>query len=228
MAIIMAPSNPDLLPIIFSVALISLIPFAVITMTSFLKIAVVLFLLRSALGTQQTPPSLVLYAITLVLSLYVSAPVVMAGFKAASLAAGPASLDHLPTLIRVGTAALGPERHFLVRFAKPHEVAFMQHAAVRLWPPGEAPKLGASNMLVLVPAFVISQLTSAFEIGFLIYLPFIAIDMIISTVLMAMGMVMVSPQVISTPFKLFVFVLVSGWSTLLHGLILGYATHGGF
>jgi type III secretion protein R len=214
---------PNLLPIIFSVAAIGLIPFAMITMTAFLKIAVVLFLLRNALGTQQTPPNLVLYAITLVLALYVSAPVLTASYHAALQAGGTGTLSSFPTLVRMGTAAIEPERVFMLRFAKPHEIAFMMDAAQRLWPPGQAPVMSSHNILVLIPAFVISQLTSAFETGFLIYLPFIAIDLIISNILMAMGMVMVSPLVISIPFKLFVFVLVSGWSTLLHGLVLSYA-----
>lgn len=222
----MTPATPDLLPIIFTVALIGLIPFAVITMTSFLKISVVMFLLRNALGTQQTPPNLVLYAITLVLALYVATPVLLASYHAVGgLNAG--SLNSMPTLLRIGAAALGPERAFLLRFAQPHEIEFMRAAAIRLWPAGTAPALSDHNMLVLIPAFVISQLTSAFETGFLIYLPFIAIDLIISNVLMAMGMVMVSPLVISIPFKLFVFVLVNGWSTLLHGLVLGYAPRAG-
>lgn len=220
----MTSQASDLLPIIFGVAAIGLIPFAVITMTSFLKIAVVIFILRNALGLQQTPPNLVLYAITLVLTLYVSAPVITAAYRAATVAGASGDLNSFPTLLHIGSAALAPERDFMIRFVSPKEIAFMQDAAQRLWPPGQAPALAPHNMLVLVPAFMISQLTAAFKTGFLLYLPFITIDLIVSNVLMAMGMIMVSPLVISVPFKLFVFVLVDGWSLLLHGLLLSYGT----
>ena len=220
----MTPATPDLLPIIFGVAAIGLIPFAVITMTAFLKIAVVLFLLRNALGTQQTPPSLVLYAIALVLTVYVSAPVLTSTYARIGTIG---NLNSFGTLSATLQRAAVPERAFLTRFANPSEVVFMLSAAKRLWPPGQVAPLSPQSFLVLIPAFVISELTRAFETGFLIYLPFIAIDLIVSNVLMAMGMVMVSPLVISIPFKLFVFVLVNGWTRLLHGLVLSYVPGGG-
>lgn len=213
--------RPDLFAIIAGVAAVGLVPFAVVTLTAFLKISVVLFLLRNALGTQQTPPNLVLYAIAIILTLYVSAPLTAAVYAAAAGQQG--NLASAEGILAIAGAAAEPLRAFLERFADPREREFLVQAAQRLWPPDSAAQLASNDLIVLVPAFAISELTRAFEIGFLLYLPFIAIDLIVSNVLMAMGMVMVSPLVISVPFKLFVFVLVDGWSRLTHGLLLSYA-----
>jgi type III secretion protein R len=213
--------RPDLFAIIAGVAAVGLVPFAVVTLTAFLKISVVLFLLRNALGTQQTPPNLVLYAIAIILTLYVSAPLMAAIYAAVAGQSG--NLASTEGILGIAQAASEPLRAFLERFADPREREFLVQAAQRLWPPETSATLSSDNLIVLVPAFAISELTRAFEIGFLIYLPFIAIDLIVSNVLMAMGMVMVSPLVISVPFKLFVFVLVDGWSRLTHGLLMSYA-----
>lgn len=212
--------RPDLFAIIAGVAAVGLVPFAVVTVTAFLKISIVLFLLRNALGTQQTPPNLVLYGIAIVLTAYVSIPLLGAIYARASTAA--TDLASGEALLAAARAGAEPLRDFLGRFADPREREFLMAAAQRLWPPEQAAALTADSLVVLIPAFVISELTRAFEIGFLIYLPFIAIDLIVSNVLMAMGMVMVSPLVISVPFKLFVFVMVDGWSRLAHGLLLSY------
>jgi type III secretion protein R len=126
-------------------------------------------------------------------------------------------------MMRAAGAAAEPLRGFLSRFADERERDFLLSAAQRIWPPEAARAVTRDDLIILIPAFAISELTRAFEIGFLIYLPFIAIDLIVSNVLMAMGMVMVSPLVISVPFKLFAFVLVDGWSRLTHGLLLSYA-----
>jgi type III secretion protein R len=103
------------------------------------------------------------------------------------------------------------------------ERVFFVQAAQKLWTPEHAADLKEDNLLVLVPAFTVGELTSAFQIGFLLYLPFVAIDLIISNILLAMGMMMVSPTTISLPFKLLLFVLVDGWGRLVHGLVLTYA-----
>ncbi|WP_338664485.1 type III secretion system export apparatus subunit SctR [Pararoseomonas sp. SCSIO 73927] len=215
--------RPDLLAIIAGVAAVGLIPFFVVSATAFLKIAVVLFLLRNALGTQQTPPNLVLYAIAVALAAYVSVPLILA-VQAGLQGADMSSPDGMLAALR---AASEPVRDFLMRFADQREREFLLSAAARVWPEGTAAGAGPNDFVVLLPAFVVSELTRAFEIGFLLYLPFIVIDLLVSNVLMAMGMVMVSPLVISVPFKLFVFVLADGWSRLTHGLVLSYALPGG-
>lgn len=216
----MTAAQPDILALIAITASLALIPFAVVTLTSFLKISVILFLVRNALGTQQTPPNLVLYAVAIVLTAYVSAP--LFGEIYARLSGLPEGLSNADGLRAAGAAAAEPVRAFLKRFASDGERDFLLQSVQRLWPPEQAQAATRDDLVILVPAFVASELTRAFETGFLLYLPFLAIDLIVSNVLMAMGMAMVSPLVISVPFKLFLFVAVSGWTRLLHGLVLGY------
>jgi len=201
---------------------VALIPFVIITTTAFLKLSIVLFLLRNALGTQQTPPTLVLYAIAIILTAYVSAPLVSEIY--ARVAQPGADFATGEGLRMASTAVVEPIRAHLERFAMPEERDFLVSAARQIWPPDFAQGVGTDNLLILVPAYVSSELTRAFQAGFLLYLPFIAVDLIVANILMAMGMAMVSPTVISTPLKVFLFVTVSGWTRLLHGLILSYSS----
>ncbi len=211
-----------LLPLIVATAAVALIPFVIITTTAFLKLSIVLFLLRNALGTQQTPPTLVLYAIAIILTAYVSAPLVSEIY--ARVAQPGADFATGEELRMASTAVVEPIRAHLERFAMPEERDFLVSAARQIWPPDFAQGVGTDNLLILVPAYVSSELTRAFQAGFLLYLPFIAVDLIVANILMAMGMAMVSPTVISTPLKVFLFVTVSGWTRLLHGLILSYSS----
>jgi type III secretion protein R len=132
----------------------------------------------------------------------------------------PPSFVHALGLIK---QAAEPFRGFLMKHSGKKERVFFVQAAQKLWPPERAADLQEDDLLVLVPAFTVGELTSAFQIGFLLYLPFVAIDLIISNILLAMGMMMVSPTTISLPFKLLLFVLVDGWGRLIHGLVLTYA-----
>ena len=116
-----------------------------------------------------------------------------------------------------------PIREHLSRFTSPEQRQFFLEATQRVWPEGSRASAGPDDLQILVPAFLISELKRAFEIGFLLYLPFIVIDLVVTTILMAMGMSMVSPTVISIPFKLFLFIAIDGWSRLMHGLVLSYA-----
>jgi type III secretion protein R len=216
-------NETPLLPVVLATAAIGLIPFMVITTTAFLKISIVLFLVRNALGTQQTPPTLVMYAIAIVLTAYVSAP--LASQIYARLTAPGVDFTTGTGLQAAGSAIIGPLRTSLERFTPPQERQFLLSAAQRIWPPDFYRQATSDDLLIVIPAYVVSELNRAFQTGFLLYLPFIAVDLIVSNVLMAMGMVMVSPLVISTPFKIFLFVLVSGWTRLLHGLVLSYATN---
>jgi type III secretion protein R len=211
-----------LLPVIIATAAIGLIPFLVVTTTAFLKISIVLFLVRNALGTQQTPPTLVMYAIAVILTAYVSAP--LASEIYAKLTAPGVDFSTANGLQAAGNSIVGPLRASLERFTPVQERDFLFTAAKRIWPPDFYKQASADDFLIVIPAYVVSELTRAFQTGFLLYLPFIAVDLIVSNILMAMGMVMVSPLVISTPFKILLFVLISGWTRLLHGLVLSYAT----
>lgn len=218
-------SGTALLPLILTTAAIGLIPFLVITTTAFLKISIVLFLVRNALGTQQTPPTLVIYAIAVVLTVFVSAP--LASEIYAKLNGPGIDLTTTDGIAHAAGAVGGPLKDYLGRFTPPAERHFLFQAAQQIWPPDFYKQASENDLLVAIPAFVVSELTRAFQTGFLLYLPFVAVDLIVSNILMAMGMVMVSPLVISTPFKILLFVLVSGWTRLLHGLVLSYGgTHG--
>jgi len=212
-----APSTIGLL--IFMTAL-GLLPFIIVTMTAFLKISVVMFILRNATGLQQTPPTLVLYSIALILTVYVSLPLI--DDVSNRLAANPLDYSSLDKLQSSANVVKGPVKTHLMRYAKPAEREFFLSATARIWPESYRANVKEDDFVILLPAFVSSELTRAFEIGFLLFLPFLIIDVIVSNILMAMGMMMVSPTVISLPLKLFMFVAVDGWSRLMHGLILSY------
>lgn len=214
--------NPfNLLPVLVTLVGFGLIPLFVVTMTAFLKIAIVMFLVRNALGIQQTPPNLVLYAIALVLTLYVSTPVLSDIYG--RLNASPVNTQTVEGIQEAATRIREPVKEHLLRYSHPNERQFFLAATERIWAENARTDVRDDDILILMPAFVASELTRAFEIGFLIYLPFLVIDLIVSNILMAMGMIMVSPTLISIPLKLFLFVTVDGWSRLLHGLILSYA-----
>jgi type III secretion protein R len=197
-----------------------LIPLFVVTMTGFLKIAVVMFLIRNALGIQQTPPNLVLYGIAIILTVYVTSPLL--GSIYARLNAHPLDFSSVDNLTAMANDVKQPIQAELKRFAQPQERQFFLSATQRIWPQEARGDIKDDDLVVLLPAFVSSELTRAFEIGFLLYLPFLVIDLAVSNILMAMGMIMVSPTLISVPLKLFLFVGVNGWSRLMHGLILSY------
>ena len=216
----MTDYQPNLLEIILVVATIGLIPLAVVTLTGFLKISVVLFLIRNALGVQQTPPNLVLYGIALILAVYVTSPLI--GEMYAEIEGRSITLERPEELKELGEALRTPLQAHLSRFAHPDERGFFMHATESVWSEQARAELRDDDLVVLIPAFVSSELTRAFEIGFLLYIPFLVIDLLVANVLMAMGMMMVSPTLISIPLKIFLFVAVSGWSRLMHGLILSY------
>ena len=188
--------------------------------TSFLKIAIVLSLVRNALGVQQAPPNMAIYALALLLTAYVMAPV---GSDIADIVSdGPEVTASVKTMLNLGRRGVEPLRVFLVRNSKSGQRQFFLNTAKKLWPPKLSDEATERDILIVIPAFMVSELTAAFEIGFLLFLPFVVIDLVISNILMAMGMMMVSPVTISLPLKLFLFVMIDGWSRLIHGLIQTY------
>lgn len=212
----------DPLLIVVGMALLGFIPFLAVMATTFVKISVVLFLIRNALGIQQIPPNMTLHALALLLSIYVMAPVGIQAYELVEQQNVDLSSLDSRRLMELLSHAAGPYRNFLDRYASAEEKVFFIKTARVLWPEQYAKSITADHLLVLIPAFTVSELTSAFEIGFLLYLPFIAIDLVISNILLAMGMMMVSPMTISLPFKLLLFVLLDGWTRLIHGLVLTY------
>jgi type III secretion protein R len=211
----------SVLSIVIFMTVAGLIPLFVITLTGFLKISVVLFIIRNALGVQQTPPNMVLYAIALILTLFVTSPLL--GGIYARVNAHPPDFSSIEGLTALANDVRQPVRAQLIRFARPQERQFFMAATQRVWPPEARTSLKDDDLIILMPAFISSELTRAFEIGFLLYLPFLVVDLVVSNILMAMGMIMVSPTLISVPLKLFLFVAVNGWSRLMHGLILSYS-----
>jgi type III secretion protein R len=217
--------NPaDILPIIVVVFAIGLLPFAAMMVTSYTKIVVVLGLLRNALGVQQVPPNTVLNGLAIIISAYIMAPLVMDSYDAfkqqnTSQSTTQGSGQQIE---QVMNAAREPVRKFLNKHAQEREKAFFLKSASVVWPPERAKELKKDDLIVLAPAFTLSELTAAFKIGFLLYLAFIVVDLIIANVLLALGLSQLSPTQVSIPFKLLLFVVMDGWSVLLHGLIMTY------
>lgn len=207
---------------ILTVVLVALAPFVAIMVTSFTKIIVVLSLLRNALGVQQVPPNLVLNGLAMVLSIYVMYPVTNTVIE--EIARAEIKVESADDILAISDVAKEPVREFLVKHSDDLERSFFQSTIVKMNKAqgnGEL-DVASDHFIVLIPAFTISELTEAFQIGFLIFLPFIIIDLVVSNILMALGMMMLSPTLVSLPFKLLLFVLVEGWAKLAHGLVLSY------
>lgn len=213
-------SLPDPVFLILTLIVLGLAPFVAIMVTSFVKIVVVLSLVRNALGIQQIPPNMVINGLALILTFYIMSPV--ADETLEILQKHQDGLKDAESIAAAVQEAQQPLRRFLLKHAHERERLFFLRSAKELWPPERSENLKDDDLMVLIPAFTVSELTAAFQIGFLIYLPFIAIDIIVSNILLSMGMMMVSPMTISLPFKLLLFVLVDGWTRLIHGLVLTY------
>jgi len=225
---------------------LSLLPFVAMIATSYLKIVVVMSLIRNALGIQSIPPNMVLNALAMILTFYIMAPIVSESWsiaqkelsKQAVSASGsaqqpnhqttkPPNQNQQPAALSINTEAIGkaaePFRKFLSEHTAARERAFFINTAETLWGKDGKPAIvDPESFYILLPSFCVSELTKSFQIGFLVYLPFIAIDIIVSNILLAMGMMMVSPVTISLPFKLLLFVMVNGWTLLIQGLVRGY------
>jgi len=197
-------------------------PFVALMMTSYTKLVIVFGLLRTALGLQQTPPNMVLNGLAIILSIYIMAPV---GMKVGDALRGRQlgqKGEGLNDIVAVLDAAKAPVKAFLQKHTQERDRRFFLKSAESVWPQQRAATLQADDFMVLVPSFTLSELTRAFQIGFVIYLVFVVVDLIVATVLLALGMSMISPTTISLPFKLLLFVMLDGWTRLIHGLVLSY------
>ncbi|WP_224369364.1 type III secretion system export apparatus subunit SctR [Hyalangium versicolor] len=213
--------------LILALAALSLVPFVLMMVTSFVKISVVLSIVRSALGTQQIPPTQVITGLAVILTVYIMAPVGQNMYKAAEVdiwAKGPALLssETVGTLLEGANRAKEPLRAFLVKKVKDKDRALFYHLAKKMRTEEDRKTIGDQDFMVIVPAFVVSELKESFQIGFLLFVPFIVIDMVVANILLALGMHMLSPTTISMPFKLLLFVLVDGWYLIAKGLVIGY------
>lgn len=222
------PSTANPVVLVIVLAFLALAPFALIMLTSFVKISVVLAILRNAIGTQQVPPNQVITGVSLILTVFIMAPVVEKMYSEAGQIGDSEAIfseASVRTILEATKRAKEPLRDFLKRYA--HEAnrkMFYDLARKMAQRNGNDPEtISVEDFRAIIPAFVTSQLTEAFIIGFLLFLPFLIIDMVVSNVLQAMGMFMLSPLTISLPFKLLLFVLVDGWALLTRQLVLGYA-----
>jgi flagellar biosynthetic protein FliP len=189
---------------------LTLLPSMLLMMTSFVRIIIVLSLLRQALGTGQTPPNMVLVGLALFLTLFIMSPVFDNIYQNALL---PYMNGGMP-FEKALALAEAPVRNFMTLQTREDDITmFMQIAQKK-----EVVSAAEVPFTTLMPAFITSELKSAFTIGFMIYIPFVVIDLIVASVLMSMGMMMLSPMIISMPFKLMLFVLVDGWTLLMGSL----------
>jgi type III secretion protein R len=214
-----------------AMAALSLVPFALLMVTCFVRISVVLSILRSAIGAPQVPPTQVLTGLALVLTLAVMAPTgermlaAVAPVFPSLGAVASADLGSAQTVTALGTAAdraKEPLREFLLKHTGARDRATFHALALKMRTPGERAGITDRDLAVIVPAFVTSELRRAFEIGFLLFIPFLVIDMVIANLLLALGMHMLSPTTVSLPFKLLLFVVADGWTLVVRGLMESY------
>lgn len=196
------------------ITVLSLAPSILVMMTSFTRIVVVLSLLRSALGVQQSPPNTVIISLALFMTLFIMTPTLLQIHETAIAPLVAEEIDEVEALERAAV----PVRAFMLKQVREKDLALFIDLSGSERP--DSPE--ATPMQVLIPAFIISELRRAFEIGFLLFVPFIVVDMVVASVLMSMGMMMLPPIMISLPFKLIFFVLVDGWHLVTGSLIQSF------
>lgn len=203
-----------ILQILFIMTVLTLAPAILIMMTSFTRIIVVLHFIRQALGTQQLPPNQLLIGLALFLTFFVMRP----AFQEINTEALQPYLNKSITQDEALANAQKPLKEFMLRQTREKDLALFVRLAHMDQPqaPADLP------LTVIIPGFVISELRIAFEIGFLVYLPLLIIDMVVASILMSMGMLMLPPIMISLPFKIMLFVLVDGWNLLIYSLVAGF------
>jgi flagellar biosynthetic protein FliP len=213
-----APSEPaDLvssLNVLLVLTLLVLAPSLILVMTSFLRLIVVFSFLRQALGTQQMPPTQILVSLAMILTFFIMEPI---GQKAYDDAVKPYT-DKQITYTQAFDRGIKPFKSFMIKNTREKDLALF----LRIRKMKNPKTYHDVPLSIVIPAFMISELKTAFQIGFLLYLPFLVIDMVVSSVLMSMGMMMLPPVMISMPFKLLIFVLVDGWNLLIGNLIASF------
>ena len=209
--------NPDqvvpTLQVFLMLTLIGLAPFLLLMLTSFTRIIVSLSFIRSALGTQQMPPNQVLIGMALFLTLFIMGPIFTQINETAVRPFGQGLMNQEDAL----ETAMVPLREFMWRQVEPQDIELFIRLSGQ-----EYEQLEDVPDRVLIPAFMLGEISKGFQIGFIIFIPFIVIDMIVASVLMAMGMMMLTPAMISLPFKVLLFVMVDGWSLLLEGVVITF------
>ncbi len=210
--------------LVVALALVSLVPFVFMGVTAFVKISTVLQIVRSAIGAQSVPSNTVIMALATALTLIAMAPVGQRIIdRVMPLVQNHNAKEDTTAYIEKGIDAVRePMREFLEKNASEKERARFLIVAKNARPEAERAKVAGNDLAVLVPAFVVTELTEAFAIGFLVYLPFLIIDLVVANVLLALGMQMLNPTQVSLPFKLLLFVAIDGWGLLAQALVSGY------
>jgi len=213
-SIMSSPQFSNSIQLVLSLAVISLIPFFLISVTSFLRIIIVFALARTAIGTQQVPPNMVIVGLALFMTVFIMSPVweevnenAITPYNQGKISQGQA--------FEIG---MKPLRKFMLRQTREKDLAlFIQFSQIKApKSPDEIP------IYVLIPSFMISELKTAFQIGFLLFVPFIIIDLTVANILLSLGMFMLSPVMVSLPFKVLLFVLVDGWNLISRGLLMSF------
>ncbi len=219
--------QPSLISTSALLAFLAILPFLVMLLTSYIKTVIVMSLLRNALGVQSAPPNQVVNGIALILAIYVMFPTGVRVYEATKhiIPSAPKELvsnDSAAFVLQFIDLGKEPIRDFLTRNSSASHLESFLKLAKDSFPPGYKESLTTGDFIVVVPAFITSQLRDAFEIGVLIYLPFFIIDLVVSNILLAMGMMMLSPMSIALPLKLLLIVMLDGWTVLIQGLVLTF------
>ena len=213
-SLLASPQFTNSVQLILALSLITLVPFFLMSVTSFLRIIIVFSLLRTAIGTQQVPPSSVLVGLAMFMTVFIMSPVWQDVNKNALEPYNQGKISQAKA-IEIG---MKPLSQFMLRQTREKDLAlFVQFAKI---PTPKTPN--DIPAYVMIPAFMISELKTAFQIGFLLFVPFIVIDLVVANILLSLGMFMLSPVMISLPFKILLFVLVDGWNLLTRGLLMSF------
>ena len=206
----------DLSPVIqllVVMAMFSMLPFMFVCMTSFLRYAIVFGILKQALGAQQIPPAIVLVGLSMILTFYTMAPVFQQMYEV-----GSKPYQQSGSMVLAISEGSKPLKEFMLKQTREQDLAYFVSMARK-----EAPvSIEDVTIWEVAPAYILSELKTAFEIGFIVFIPFIVLDLVVANVLLALGMFMLSPTIISLPFKLLIFIAVDGWGLIVNGLVGSY------
>ena len=201
--------NP-VIQLLITMATFSLLPFIFVSMTPFLRFTIVFSMLKTAMGTNSVPPAITLIGLSLILTIYTMAPTFDNMYQAYQI-----PYQKNKNVVEALNASSKPLKEYMLKQTRQSDLAFFVEKTRRQAPstPDEL------TLWEVAPAYIISELKTAFEIGFIIYVPFIVLDLVVANILLALGMFMLSPQIVSTPFKLLIFIAVDGWSLIVKGLV---------
>ncbi len=201
--------NP-VIQLLVTMAAFSLLPFVFVSMTPFLRFTIVFSMLKTAMGTQSIPPAITLIGLSLILTVYTMMPVFDDMYQAYQV---PYAKNQ--NVIEALDASSKPLKEYMLKQTRQSDLAFFVEKTRKTTPktPDEL------TLWEVAPAYIVSELKTAFEIGFIIYVPFIVLDLVVANILLALGMFMLSPQIVSTPFKLLIFIAVDGWSLIVKGMV---------